>query len=113
MRSVSWSADRRRRSRAPGAPRRASRSSPDLPLAEIGGVLLTHFHSDHIGDLGELNLQTWAAGRPAPLPVYGGPGVEDVVLGFNQAYRHDQGYRTAHHTARVMNPDTWPMVPHP
>src|SRR5262245_7488149 len=23
-----------------------------IPLAEIGGVLLTHFHSDHIGDLG-------------------------------------------------------------
>jgi ribonuclease Z len=34
-----------------------------VPLASIGGVLLTHFHSDHIGDLGELNLQTWAAGR--------------------------------------------------
>lgn len=27
------------------------------------GILLTHFHSDHIGDLGEFNLQTWAGGR--------------------------------------------------
>jgi len=24
------------------------------------GILLTRFHSDHIGDLGEFNLQTWA-----------------------------------------------------
>lgn len=81
-----------------------------VPMSAIGGVLLTHYHSDHIGDLGELNLQTWANGRPAPLPVYGGPGVAQVVDGFNQAYRLDQGYRTAHHTAQVMVPENWPMV---
>ena len=81
-----------------------------IPLSQIGGVMLTHFHSDHIGDLGELNLQTWAGGRPTPLPVYGGPGVESVVGGFNAAYRIDQGYRTTHHTARIMDPETWPMV---
>ena len=82
-----------------------------IPLSSIGGVLLTHFHSDHIGDLGELNLQTWAGGRPAPLTVYGGPGIEDVVAGFNQAYHLDQGYRTTHHTDRVMPAATWPMIP--
>ncbi|WP_334164390.1 MBL fold metallo-hydrolase [Phenylobacterium sp.] len=84
-----------------------------LPLSSIGGVLVTHFHSDHIGDLGELNLQTWAQGRPAPLAVYGGPGVEQVVAGFNEAYRLDQGYRTAHHGAQVMPAATWPLVAHP
>jgi ribonuclease Z len=82
-----------------------------IPLSSVGGVFLTHFHSDHIGDLGELNLQTWAGGRPSPLTVYGGPGVDRVVQGFNEAYRLDQGYRTAHHTERVMPPATWPMVP--
>ena len=85
----------------------------NVPLSSIGGVLLTHFHSDHIGDLGELNLQTWAGGRPTPLPVFGGPGVEDVVAGFNAAYTHDQGYRTAHHGPQVMPPGAWPMVAHP
>jgi ribonuclease Z len=84
----------------------------NIPLSQIGGVLLTHFHSDHIGDLGELNLQSWAQGRPGPLAVYGGPGVDQVVDGFSQAYRQDQGYRTAHHTAKVMPPETWPMVAH-
>jgi ribonuclease Z len=83
-----------------------------IPLSAVGGVLLTHFHSDHIGDLGEFNLQTWAGGRPAPLGVYGGPGIEDVVAGFNQAYRLDQGYRTTHHSDRVMPAATWPMIPH-
>jgi ribonuclease Z len=83
-----------------------------LPMSSIGAVLLTHFHSDHIGDLGELNLQTWAAGRVSPLPVYGGPGVEQIVEGFNSTYRIDQGYRTTHHGEHVMPSATWPMVPH-
>ncbi len=83
-----------------------------VPLSSIGGVLLTHFHSDHIGDLGELQLQTWAGGRPAPLAVYGGPGVERVVAGFNEAYGMDQGYRTEHHGDRVMPAATWGMAAH-
>jgi ribonuclease Z len=84
----------------------------NIPLADIGGVLLTHFHSDHIGDLGELNLQSWAQGRPAPMKVYGGPGVERLVDGFNMAYGLDQGYRTAHHTERLLPAATWPMIAH-
>lgn len=81
-----------------------------VPLSSIGGVFLTHFHSDHIGDLGELQLQSWAGGRRAPLAVYGGPGVERVVAGFNEAYRLDQGYRTEHHGERVMPSAAWGMV---
>ncbi|MEY4376836.1 MAG: hypothetical protein RJB26_1386 [Pseudomonadota bacterium] len=68
-----------------------------LPLAKLDGVLLTHFHSDHIGELGELNLQSWLQGRTAPLPVYGPPGVEKVVAGFNLAYAQDEDFRHAHH----------------
>ncbi len=83
-----------------------------IPLSEIGGVLLTHFHSDHIGDLGELQLQTWAGGRREKLAVYGGPGVDHVVEGFNRAYDLDQGYRTAHHGEEVMPSTTWGMVAH-
>jgi ribonuclease Z len=65
----------------------------------IGAVLLTHFHSDHIGELGEYNLQTWGAGRPEPLRVFGPPGVERVVAGFDEAYALDMRYRIAHHGA--------------
>jgi ribonuclease Z len=68
-----------------------------LPLGQLNGVLLTHFHSDHIGELGELNLQSWLQGRQSPLPVYGPPGVENVVAGFNLAYEQDQAVRHAHH----------------
>jgi ribonuclease Z len=82
----------------------------NIPLSRIGGVLLTHYHSDHIGELGELQLQTWAGGRPDPLPVYGGPGVEEVVDGFNRAYRLDQGYRTEHHGEGIMPSKAWGLV---
>jgi ribonuclease Z len=84
----------------------------NVPMSKIGGVLLTHFHSDHIGDLGELQLQTWAGGRREKLAVYGGPGVERVVAGFNEAYALDQGYRTKHHGEEVMPSKTWGMVAH-
>lgn len=61
-------------------------------------VLLTHFHSDHIDGLGNITLQHWVGyNATAPLPVYGPPGVERVVAGFNEAYALDNGYRTAHH----------------
>jgi ribonuclease Z len=81
--------------------------------AKIGGVLLTHFHSDHIGDLGELNLNTWVAGRPEALHVYGPPGVERVTAGFNEAYALDSGYRVTHHGADFIPPEREAMVAEP
>ncbi|MDX2169513.1 MAG: MBL fold metallo-hydrolase [Deltaproteobacteria bacterium] len=79
----------------------------------IGGVLLTHFHSDHITELGEFNLQTWVAGRPGPLAVYGPPGVERVVAGFSEAYALDSGYRVAHHGAALLSPEIGRMEARP
>ena len=72
--------------------------------ANLGAVLLTHFHSDHIGELGEWNLQSWVNGREAPLRVIGPEGVQRVVAGFNEAYALDVGYRAAHHGADFMSP---------
>ncbi len=68
-----------------------------LPGASARAVFITHLHSDHIGDLGEFNDQSWIAGRPAPLNVVGPAGVEKLVAGFNQAYEVDHGFRRAHH----------------
>ncbi len=69
-----------------------------FPLEETTAVLLTHFHSDHIGDLDELMLKIWTMGaRTEPTLVMGSEGVNTVVDGYNQAFSLDAGYRIAHH----------------
>lgn len=83
-----------------------------VPQGRVAAVLLTHFHSDHIGDLGEVNLQTWVGQRPQRLAVYGGPGIERVVGGFNEAYAMDRSHRIAHHGPEFLRPDLGEMEPH-
>lgn len=70
-----------------------------LPADRLDAVLLTHLHSDHIGDLGEFALQSWVNGRKGPLDVFGPEGTQRVVAGFQEAYAPDTGYRVAHHGA--------------
>ena len=86
----------------------------NIPGAKIDTVLLTHLHSDHIGDLGEVATQSWLGGRKVPLDVYGPPapqaserttdaegeifgvaGTEAVMKGFAQAYNSDAEFRIA------------------
>ncbi|MCB0857415.1 MAG: MBL fold metallo-hydrolase [Solirubrobacterales bacterium] len=82
-----------------------------IDAGRIELVLLTHFHSDHIGGLGSVNLQRWVAdGTDSKMKVLGPPGVEKVVAGFNEAYELDCGYRTAHHGEDFVNPETGAMV---
>jgi len=70
----------------------------NLPLGELRAVFLTHFHSDHIADLGEVNMFSWVQGNRAKrLEVFGPKGVEKVVKGYALAYEQDSLYRTAHH----------------
>ncbi len=74
-----------------------------IPPGRIEGLFLTHFHSDHFDGLGELMTVRWAGGaRTEPLPVYGPSGVEQVVQGYNLAYRQDVEHRIAHHGEAVV-----------
>ncbi len=75
-----------------------------LPLERLEAVFLTHFHSDHIAALPDFNLNSWVAGRPEPLLVFGPPGVAEVVEGLTAAYRLDSTYRVAHHGEELLPP---------
>lgn len=84
-----------------------------LSISSVNALFLTHFHSDHISDLGELMLQHWTGtGVEEPLQIYGPPGVEEVVAGFVAAYQPDRGYRIDHHGADVMPPSGFGGVAH-
>ena len=75
-----------------------------IPGGRLKGIFVTHFHSDHLGDLGEANLYSWTGGRQTPLAVYGPDGVEQIVDGYNAAYALDNEYRVEHHGKAVVPP---------
>ena len=68
--------------------------------AGLSALLLTHLHSDHVGELGDLLITRWITTftpDPAPLPIIGPPGTAEMVEATLAAFRHDIGYRIAHH----------------
>lgn len=74
-----------------------------INTAALDGLLLTHFHSDHIDGLGPLMLFHWTRGQATePLAVFGPTGVDAVINGFNAAYATDDTYRIAHHGEEVV-----------
>lgn len=84
----------------------------NLPISKLSGILVTHLHSDHIGDIGEAMTQSWIAGRKQPLELYGPSGIEDVAAGFQQVYAHDEHYRVVHHDAAYMPPAAHGITAH-
>ncbi|WP_159434118.1 MBL fold metallo-hydrolase [Clostridium grantii] len=83
-------------------------STLKLEMSGIGtgsadALFLTHYHSDHIGDIGELMLKRWASETVTEaLPIYGPIGLDQVVEGFEIAYELDKGYRIDHHGEEIM-----------
>jgi len=66
----------------------------------LTALLLTHLHSDHIADLGDLIITRWITTftpDPAPLSIIGPPGTAEVVEATLKAFGFDVGYRIAHH----------------
>jgi ribonuclease Z len=66
----------------------------------LTAVLLTHLHSDHIADLGDVIITRWVSTftpEPNPLRIIGPAGTKAVVDGFLTAFAPDISYRIAHH----------------
>ncbi len=70
------------------------------PANGLSALLLTHLHSDHIADLGDVIISRWVSTftpEQTPLQIIGPPGTAEVVEHTLKAFGFDIGYRIAHH----------------
>lgn len=69
-----------------------------VPLGQIDGVFLTHFHSDHINGLADLWLTGFIpafGGREGDFNLYGPSGVEHIGAGLMETWSNDIDVRVA------------------
>jgi ribonuclease Z len=70
-----------------------------VPVGEVDGVFITHFHSDHVNGLDDLWLTGYIpalGGRPSgQLDVYGPTGVKDLAENLTKAFEGDIATRVA------------------
>ena len=71
----------------------------------LSALLLTHLHSDHLTDLGDVITTRWVTGFGAPpLPIAGPPGTRAVVDATLASLAQDIRYRIDHHDDLVDPP---------
>jgi ribonuclease BN (tRNA processing enzyme) len=60
-----------------------------ISLAQLRHVFVTHHHSDHNADYGNLLLLAWTAGRRTPVDTWGPPPLEEMTLRFLEMNAYD------------------------
>ncbi|MEJ2162118.1 MAG: MBL fold metallo-hydrolase [Robiginitalea sp.] len=83
-----------------------------LPLNELDGIFLTHFHSDHIMDLPNIINRSWVMGRKSKLPIYGPDSLNTIVKAANDFLSVENQYRVDHHGAEKMDISKARGIPH-
>lgn len=69
-----------------------------VPIGQIDGVFITHYHSDHVNGLSDLWMTGYVpafGGREGTFNVYGPTGAEALVAGLRQAHNDDIAVRVA------------------
>lgn len=66
-----------------------------VPLASIRGVFITHHHSDHNADYGNLLLLGWTAGLVTKVQTYGPPPIKKMTRLFLELNDYDIKVRMA------------------
>lgn len=90
--------------------------SSGVPLRAITDIFVTHLHSDHFSDLGEMTVASELLGRTAPITLHGPPGIDQVAEGFAMAYAIDHQNRSAQHPGHLhpsnarLQPDVLPAL---
>jgi ribonuclease Z len=83
-----------------------------LPLTELDGIFLTHYHSDHMMDLPNMISRTWVMGRKKELHVYGPDSLNKIVKAANSFLKIENQYRVDHHGSDIMDISIAKGIPH-
>lgn len=83
-----------------------------LPLDELDGIFLTHFHSDHVMDLPNLINRSWLLGREDDLHIYGPDSLNAIVKAANDFLAFDNQHRVDHHGLEIMDISKAEAIPH-
>jgi ribonuclease Z len=69
-----------------------------VQASQLTALCITHLHSDHITDLGDVITSMWITTfEPTPLRIIGPPGTRELVDHVLASLGPDVGYRLAHH----------------
>lgn len=70
-----------------------------VPLGQVHGTFLTHFHSDHVNGLPDLWMTSYIrspyAARTTPFRLYGPTGVARIAAAMHETFRDDVAIRMA------------------
>ena len=75
----------------------------NLPIQDLDGIFITHYHSDHFIDLPYLINRSWVMGRNHDLNVYGPEGLDEIMQSSIPFLKLENKNRVDHHGAEVMN----------
>lgn len=62
-------------------------------LSKLNTIIITHYHSDHTLELGNLLHTAWCSNLTHPVDIYGPVGLKDMMDGFFQFQKHDIAIR--------------------
>jgi ribonuclease Z len=74
-----------------------------LPLTNINGIFLTHYHSDHMMDLPNIINRSWVMGRTNDLHIYGPDSLTYLVNAANAFLGIENMHRVDHHGPEIMD----------
>jgi ribonuclease BN (tRNA processing enzyme) len=66
-----------------------------IPLAKLRHIFITHHHSDHNADYGNLILLAWTAGLRTPVDTWGPPPIQEMTHLFLETNAYDIQARIA------------------